>query len=475
MRAGVDAGALVKAPPGPLGDAFAELMALSDAPLGVGALVEAVLPGLDAVYAAHLETAPPVREAPVLAVLRGAHQEVGAEIRSGRALMEASRAGDERIPKLREFSNGRLPRRTFSLLYGHLDSAITLSPQPSYARNGRRLRCTTSASPARPPCRGTGTEGLARILAKERIERDDEDLVRLYLTDIGQYPLLTKDDEVRLAQAIEAGRAAEGDVAKAPKGLTTAKKRELRRAVMEGEQAQQTFVQSNLRLVVSIAKKYQASGLPLLDLIQEGNLGLMHAVEKFDWRKGFKFSTYATWWIRQAITRGIANTGRTIRLPVHAGDTLARVQKAQARLELKLGRPATLAELGIEVEMPEDKLVEALRFRAEPLSLSEPLREDGDAELGDVVEDRSAESPFEVAAVSLLPDEIGRLLSPLDEHEREILRLRFGLDRGEPRTLEEVGEHFNLTRERIRQIEARAMSKLRHPSSDTGARDLLTV
>jgi len=306
-------------------------------------------------------------------------------------------------------------------------------------------------------------------LAKERIERDDEDLVRLYLTDIGQYPLLTKDDEVRLAQAIEAGRDAEAEVAKAAKGITTAKKRELRRAVMEGEQAQQTFVQSNLRLVVSIAKKYQASGLPLLDLIQEGNLGLMHAVEKFDWRKGFKFSTYATWWIRQAITRGIANTGRTIRLPVHAGDTLARVQKAQARLELKLGRPATLAELGIEVEMPEDKLVEALRFRAEP------LREDGDAELGDVVEDRSAESPFEVAAVSLLPDEIGRLLSPLDEREREILRLRFGLDRGEPRTLEEVGEHFNLTRERIRQIEARAMSKLRHPSSDTGARDLLTV
>ena len=314
-------------------------------------------------------------------------------------------------------------------------------------------------------------------MAKDRIDRDEEDLVRLYLTDIGQYTLLTKDDEVRLAKAIEAGKIAlaeqeAGDV----KTLTATKRRELRKAIREGEIAERAFVQSNLRLVVSIAKKYQASGLPLLDLIQEGNLGLMHAVEKFDWRKGFKFSTYATWWIRQAITRGIANTGRTIRLPVHAGDTLARLQKARSRLELKFGRPATLAELSKEVEMPEDKVTEALRFAAEPLSLSEPLREDGDAELGDVVEDRSAESPFEVAATALLPEEIQRLLAPLDEREREILRLRFGLDgSGEGRTLEEVGEHFNLTRERIRQIEARAMSKLRHPSSDTGARDLLSV
>jgi RNA polymerase sigma factor (sigma-70 family) len=236
-------------------------------------------------------------------------------------------------------------------------------------------------------------------LAKERVERDEEDLVRLYLTDIGQYPLLTKDDEVRLAQQIESGNAAREQMLRA-KSLTPTKKRELRRSARHGDEAQRTFVQSNLRLVVSIAKKYQASGLPLLDLIQEGNLGLMHAVEKFDWRKGFKFSTYATWWIRQAITRGIANTGRTIRLPVHAGDTLARLQKARSRLELKLGRPATLCELAAEVEMPEDKVTEALRFAAEPLSLSEPLREDGDAELGDIVEDRSAESPFEVAATA---------------------------------------------------------------------------
>ncbi len=312
-------------------------------------------------------------------------------------------------------------------------------------------------------------------MAKDRVDRDEEDLVRLYLTDIGQYALLTKDDEVRLAKAIEAGKEAVAELAKI-KTPTATKRRELRKAIREGEVAERAFVQSNLRLVVSIAKKYQASGLPLLDLIQEGNLGLMHAVEKFDWRKGFKFSTYATWWIRQAITRGIANTGRTIRLPVHAGDTLARLQKARSRLELKFGRTATLAELAKEVEMPEDKVTEALRFAAEPLSLSEPLREDGDAELGDVVEDRSAESPFETAATALLPEEIQRLLAPLDEREREILRLRFGLGgSGEGRTLEEVGEHFNLTRERIRQIEARAMSKLRHPSSDTGARDLLAV
>jgi RNA polymerase sigma factor (sigma-70 family) len=311
-------------------------------------------------------------------------------------------------------------------------------------------------------------------VARERVERDEEDLVRLYLTDIGQYTLLTKDDEVDLAQKIESGVEAREELA-VGKSIRPNRRVELRRLVREGEQAERQFVQCNLRLVVSIAKKYQASGLPLLDLVQEGNLGLMHAVEKFDWRKGFKFSTYATWWIRQAITRGIANTGRTIRLPVHAGDTLTRLQKARARLELRYGRPATLSELAAEVEMPEQKVTEALRFAAEPLSLSEPLREDGDAELGDVVEDRSAESPFEVAATSLLPDEIKRLLAPLDEREREILTLRYGLDRGEPRTLEEVGEHFNLTRERIRQIEARAMSKLRHPSSDTGARDLLAV
>ena len=310
-------------------------------------------------------------------------------------------------------------------------------------------------------------------MPKQRPEREEEDLVRLYLNDIGKHGLLTKDDEARLGQAIESAQSARDQI-NAGKALTAAEKRRLRQAVRDGERATQIFIESNLRLVVSIAKKYQASDLPLLDLVQEGNLGLMHAVEKFDYRKGFKFSTYATWWIRQAITRGIANTGRTIRLPVHAGDLLSRLKKARVQLELEKGRRPTLGELAKELDMPERQVAEILRYASEPLSLSDPLREDSDTELGDIVEDRGAVSPFEAAAEAMLPEELNRLLAPLAEREREILRLRFGLDRGEPRTLEEVGDRFNLTRERIRQIEARAMSKLRHPSADTGARELLT-
>ena len=301
------------------------------------------------------------------------------------------------------------------------------------------------------------------------------DLVSQYLTSIGEYELLTAENEVDYAQKIEAGQAAR-DRLDAGDFKSKAEELQLKRQVRRGSEAKDAFLTANLRLVVANARRYaNTSGIDFLDLIQEGNLGLIRAVEKFDWRKGFKFSTYATWWIRQALTRGIANTGRTIRLPVHAGDTLSRLQKARVRLETSLGRPPTLSELAADLEMPEAKVTETLRFAADTLSLSTPLREDGDAELGDMVEDRGAESPFDAAAISLLPDEIGRLLSPLDEREREILRLRFGLDRGEPRTLEEVGEHFNLTRERIRQIEARAMSKLRHPSADTGAKDLLSV
>ncbi|MDQ1476357.1 MAG: polymerase primary sigma factor, partial [Actinomycetota bacterium] len=297
-------------------------------------------------------------------------------------------------------------------------------------------------------------------------------LVRLYLEDVGRHNLLTKDDEIRLAQAIETGTAATERLETAKK-LTPTQRRQIKREIRQGEEAHRQFVNSNLRLVVSIAKKYQSSGLPLLDIVQEGNLGLIHAVDKFDWRKGFKFSTYATWWIRQAIQRGIANSARVIRLPVHAGDMLTALLKLRASLEGSLGRTPTLAELAGEAELPLEKVVEVLRYAVDTVSLDEPVRDDGDAELGDFVEDRNAVAPFEHAATSLLPNEVAKVLSVLDERERTILTLRFGLDGGGERTLEEVAEHFGLTRERIRQIEARAMSKLRHPSADVGARELL--
>jgi RNA polymerase sigma factor (sigma-70 family) len=307
----------------------------------------------------------------------------------------------------------------------------------------------------------------------KRAVQPEQDLVRLYLKDVGRYALLTRADEARLAQSLETGRDALTELAGSAT-LTPSRQRELRRLVREGEEATETFVKANLRLVVSIAKRYHAPELALLDLVQEGNLGLIHAVEKFDWHKGFKFSTYATWWIRQAITRGIANSGRTVRLPAHAGDLLKRATEARARFEAELGRRPTIGELAEDLGLDERKVVEVIRHVAEPMSLSEPLRSDSDSELGDVVEDRSAAVPFEAAAASLLSREIARLLVVLDDRERAILQLRFGLNRGEPRSLEEVGAHFNLTRERIRQIEAQAMSKLRHPANELNAHGLFT-
>jgi len=312
----------------------------------------------------------------------------------------------------------------------------------------------------------------AKHVKSRREDRDYEDLVRLYLEDVGRHDLLTKDDEIRLAQEIEAGIEARETLEKTKK-VTPTQRRQFQRAIRKGEEAHRQFVNSNLRLVVSIAKKYQSSGLPLLDIVQEGNLGLIHAVDKFDWRKGFKFSTYATWWIRQAIQRGIANSARVIRLPVHAGDMLTALLKMRAQLEGTLGRAPTLAELASEAELPLEKVVEVLRYAVDTVSLDEPVRDDGDAELGDFVQDRNAVAPFDHAATSLLPGEVAKVLAVLDDRERTILTLRFGLDGGGERTLEEVAEHFGLTRERIRQIEARAMSKLRHPSADVGARELL--
>jgi len=309
-------------------------------------------------------------------------------------------------------------------------------------------------------------------MAKQQREERDQDLVRLYLEDIGRYPLLTKDDEARLAQTIERGRDAAVELESGTK-ITPARKRELRKAVQAGKQAHLDFVNSNLRLVVSLAKRYQASELPLLDLIQEGNLGLIHAVEKFDWRKGFKFSTYATWWIRQAIGRGIDNSARTIRVPSQVEDQMRALRKLRKEMEDRLGRTATLEELAEAAGITEQQASDLLTYGSTPISIHSPIGEEGDSELADIVADPNATSPFEVVAQALLPEEIDKLLRPLDEREREVLRLRYGLDRGDARTLDEVGEMINLTRERIRQIEKGALSKLRHPSADTDARSLL--
>ncbi len=309
-------------------------------------------------------------------------------------------------------------------------------------------------------------------MAKPRKESGDQDLVRLYLDGIGRYPLLTKDDEAHLSQLIETGRSARRHLASG-EALSAGRKRELRKAVAAGEAATEDFTNANLRLVVSIAKRYQSADMPLLDLVQEGNLGLIHAVEKFDWRKGFKFSTYATWWIRQAIGRGIDNTSRTIRLPVHAGDQIRRLLRIRGQMEGELGRVPSAAELAEAMQMPEAQVSELLQYGADPISLETPIGADGDTELADIVADVSAASPFDLVAESMLGSEIDKLLAPLDERERQILRLRYGLDRGDPRTLEEVGLALNLTRERIRQIERTALSKLRHPSVEGGAHDLL--
>ncbi len=288
------------------------------------------------------------------------------------------------------------------------------------------------------------------------------DLTRRYLSELGSYPLLTAEQEVELAKAIEAGRVAEVELAE-PK-VTRARRQALQADVVAAEQARRTFIQSNLRLVVSIAKRYQGTGMTLLDLIQEGNLGLMRAVEKFDHRKGFKFSTYATWWIRQSIGRGIADKGRTIRLPSHLVDTMAVLSKTSATMLKSLGREPTPAELAEETGLPVERVHVALRAAPDLVSLSASIGDD-DAELGDLLADEGATTPFEAAALSLARDDLQTLLDYLNPREREILSLRFGLQGEQPLTLDEVGQQFNVTRERIRQIEAKALTKLRHPCS----------
>ncbi len=272
-----------------------------------------------------------------------------------------------------------------------------------------------------------------------------EDPVRMYLKEIGNVPLLTTEQEVALAKRVEAG----------------------------DEEAKKALTEANLRLVVSIAKKYVGRGMPFLDLIQEGNMGLMKAVEKFDYTKGYKFSTYATWWIRQAITRGIADTGRTIRVPVHMVETINKTLRMTRVLLQELGREPTAEEVADRLGVPVSRVREVLKISRDPVSLDTPIGEEDDSHLGDFIEDDSALSPADSAAFSMLREELRVALESLTERERQVVRLRFGLEDGNARTLEEVGKEFNVTRERIRQIEAKALRKLRHPSRSKRLKDFL--
>ncbi len=302
------------------------------------------------------------------------------------------------------------------------------------------------------------------------------DPVRMYLKEIGKVDLLTAAEEVDLAMKIEAGLEAADKLEKQEAGeieLTRAEMRRLMRVEQVGLDAKQALISANLRLVVSIAKRYVGRGMLFLDLIQEGNLGLIRAVEKFDYEKGFKFSTYATWWIRQAITRAIADQARTIRIPVHMVETINKLVRVQRQLLQDLGRDPTPEEIGAEMDMSADRVREIQKISQEPVSLETPIGEEEDSQLGDFIEDAQAVVPADAASFSMLQEQLAQVLDGLAERERKVIELRFGLEDGHPRTLEEVGREFGVTRERIRQIESKTLAKLRHPSRSSKLRDYL--
>ena len=302
------------------------------------------------------------------------------------------------------------------------------------------------------------------------------DPVRMYLKEIGKVPLLSAAEEIDLAMKIEAGVAAAAELDKAEeegRELERREKRRLGRVEQVGIDAKQQLIEANLRLVVSIAKRYVGRGMLFLDLIQEGNLGLIRAVEKFDYTKGFKFSTYATWWIRQAITRAIADQARTIRIPVHMVETINKLVRIQRQLLQELGREPTPEEIGKEMGLPAERVREIQKISQEPVSLETPIGEEEDSQLGDFIEDDAAVVPPDAASFSMLQEQLSKVLDGLAERERKVISLRFGLEDGHPRTLEEVGREFGVTRERIRQIESKTLAKLRHPSRSSKLKDYL--
>jgi len=304
-------------------------------------------------------------------------------------------------------------------------------------------------------------DGFGIIVAD--LESSLDDPVRMYLREIGRVPLLTAEEEVKLARRMERGKDEQ---------FKPAISRDYR-IIEDGEEAQRRLTEANLRLVVSVAKKYIGRGMSLLDLIQEGNIGLIRAVEKFDYTKGYKFSTYATWWIRQAITRAIADQARTIRIPVHMVETINRLIRISRRLLQDLGREPTSEEIAEQMEISPEKVREIIKVSQEPVSLETPIGEEDDSHLGDFIEDHTALAPADAASHQLLKEQVEDVLDSLTERERKVLQLRFGLDDGRSRTLEEVGKEFHVTRERIRQIEAKALRKLRHPSRSRKLKDYL--
>ncbi len=301
-----------------------------------------------------------------------------------------------------------------------------------------------------------------------------DDPVRMYLKEIGKVPLLSPEEEIDLAQKMSSGNLAQEQLDSAEEGSLSAEETaQLKALLKEGEKAKQKLAEANLRLVVSIAKRYVGRGMLFLDLIQEGNLGLIKAVEKFDYTKRYKFSTYATWWIRQAITRAIADQARTIRIPVHMVETINKVIRVSRQLLQELGHDPSPEEIAGEMAMPVDKVREILKIAQEPVSLETPIGEEEDSHLGDFIPDEGASEPSEAASFTLLKEQLVDVLGTLTPREEKVLKLRFGIEDGRTRTLEEVGKEFNVTRERIRQIEAKALRKLRHPSRSKKLKDFL--
>ena len=349
-------------------------------------------------------------------------------------------------------------------------------------------RCRTAPEDLRDPETGQPSAEAGgedeEILA---FSEDDDDLpaarvtvagatadpVKDYLKQIGKVPLLNAEQEVDLAKRIEAGLFAEEKLAEAPEKLTRDMRMDLEWIAEDGRRAKDHLLEANLRLVVSLAKRYTGRGMLFLDLIQEGNLGLIRAVEKFDYTKGYKFSTYATWWIRQAITRAMADQARTIRIPVHMVEVINKLARVQRQMLQDLGREPTPEELAVELDLTPEKVVEVQKYGREPISLHTPLGEDGDSEFGDLIEDTEAIQPGEAVAFTLLQEQLHSVLDTLSEREAGVVSMRFGLTDGQPKTLDEIGKVYGVTRERIRQIESKTMFKLRHPSRSQVLRDYL--